>query len=1155
MKLIIVIMTTLLMQVSASTSAQLVTLKGTNIPLKQAFEEIRKQTGYIVLYKLELIKKAKPIVLNLYNVPLEEAVKNMLAGQDLDFSIRNKSVIIRKKEDSYLEKIINSFSNIDVRGTVVDSEGSPLPGATIKVKGTTNSIITNAKGEFYLQNVDDKALLVISYLGYESKEIPAAKELGNIQLTIATGELDEVNVIVSTGYQTLPKERATGSFVQIDNNLLNRSVSTDIISRLADVVPGLTFNTVGTNFNNQTQISIRGQSTISSRTDPLIVIDNFPYEGDIKNINPNDVESITILKDAAAASIWGSKAGNGVIVITTKRGRFNGVPKVSLNSNFTVGNKPDLYYLPSISPSTYIDIEKELFAKGFYASREASDNKTSLTPVVELLIAKRDGKISESLADAKIESLKDFDVRNDYERYLYRQNVNQQYSLNLNGGSQYQRYFISAGFDKNLAALKGNDFGRITLNANNTFSLLKNQLSITSQIYYTESSSNQNNNQGLNTTAYNKLYPYARLADNSGNPLPIAFDYRESFTDNIGSKGLLNWEYKPLDELEFANNKTKVSDYRINSNISYKIVPELTLGLYYQYGRNISSGRNNQSENTYYARDLINSYTIANVDGSLTRPIPLGGILDVNNMDVTSHNVRAQANYDKNWGMQHVLTAILGTELSDKHILTNSYRFYGYDDEHASSLPVNYTSNFTSFVNPSIAYLKIPNRDGLSDISDRFLSYYANASYTYNNKYTISASGRIDRSNLFGVNTNQKGVPLYSAGLSWDFASEDFYKASWLPYLKLKLTYGYNGNINKNLSAYTTANYFGDNSYRLPYAIIQNPPNSELRWERVQVTNIGIDFGTKNDVLKGTLEYFLKRGIDLIGNTPYAPQTGISTFTGNTANTKGQGIDVNISTKNINRKIKWNTDFLFSYIDDKVTRYLAKSTNIYNYLNSYSNVPTEGRPLFAIYSFRSVGLNASTGDPQGYLNGEASTDYSGIIAAATSENLVYHGPARPTIYGAVRNTFRYKSFSISANISYRFGYYVRRESINFDNILNGNGGHSDYYLRWQKPGDESSTQIPSLPVSTNANRNTFFAYSSTLVEKGDQIRFQDVNISYDLFKDVLPKLPFSHVQLYIYANNLGIIWKAAKSNLDPDFQTRYSLPPVRTYAAGIKIDF
>ncbi|MFD0795475.1 SusC/RagA family TonB-linked outer membrane protein [Mucilaginibacter litoreus] len=1049
------------------------------------------------------------------------------------------------------------FGQHPITGRVYSGKDSiPLPGATLYAEPTHVLVRVNEKGQFRISDIGTKNKLVISHMGYVTSVVNLSLNPENhfeIYLKVASNQLNEV--VVSTGYQLIPQERVTGSFVQVDNKLLNRSLSMDIVSRLANVVPGLTFNNVGTGFNNQTQISIRGQSTISSRTDPLIVIDNFPYEGDVNNINPNDVENITILKDAAAASIWGSKAGNGVIVITTKKGRYNGAPKVSFNSNITVGTKPNLFYLPLITPATYIDIEKDLFAKGFYASRETSDNKTALSPVIEILIAKRDGKIKAGAADAQIEALKTYDLRNEYEKYIYQNSINQQYAFNLNGGSSNQRYFLSAGYDKNLASLKGNAYDRITLNANNTYNLLKNKLSITTQVYYIESRDQQNNNQGINSSAYNRLYPYARLADESGNPLAVAVDYRSNFTDAATGKGLLNWQYRPLEELRLADNQTKITDYRVNANVGYKLFPELSLGLYYQYGRSINAGRNYQSQEAYYTRDLINTYTADGPDGSLTRPVPMGGILDLAATDIRNHNIRAQVNYDKNWGARHVFTAIAGTELSDRHSLNNSYRLYGYNDENATSQLVNYTSNFTSYVNPSVTYLRIPNRDGLTDLSDRFFSYYANASYTFDNRYTISGSGRMDQSNLFGVNANQKGVPLYSAGISWDISKENFYRFDWLPYLKVRVTYGYNGNVNKSLSAYTTAYYYGNNGYGLPYANIQNPPNPELHWERVKITNFGVDFESRNQIVKGTVEYYNKRGIDLIGTTPYAPQTGISTFTGNTANTSGNGVDITISSKNIDRTFKWSSDFLFTYIQDKVTRYLAKSTNISNYLNAYSNVPTEGKPLYAIYSYAWAGLDPSTGNPQGFLNGNVSTDYAAIIAAATAESLVYHGSARPTFFGAVRNTFRFKALSVSANISYRLGYYVRRESVNFDNVLNGNGGHADYYQRWQQPGDEVITQIPSLPLATNANRNTFFTYSSSLVEKGDHIRFQDVNVSYDLFKNQFRRMPFSHVQLYAYINNLGIIWKASKSDLDPDYQTRYALPPVRTYALGVKVDF
>jgi len=1021
-----------------------------------------------------------------------------------------------------------------------------LAGAGIRIKGSSAGVSADAQGRFRLNATGEKVVLLISYVGYQSREIevslPSAAPL-DIRLVPENSLLTEV--VVSTGYQDIPQERATGSFVRIDSTLLNRRVSTDILSRLENTVTGLSFNRRGSS-----TLSIRGQSTIFANAEPLVVLDNFPYDGDINNINPNDVESITILKDAAAASIWGARAGNGVIVITTRKGRFNQPMEVSFNSNVSGGQKPDLFYQPKMSSADYISTEQKLFTQNFYRSAELAANRTALTPVVELLIARRDGKISAAEADAQIEVLKQQDVRRDMEKYLQQPSLNQQYALNLGGGSGNQRYQVSAGYDYNGQAQVGNSSTRYTLNARHTYSMLRQKLELSTGLYYTEGASrmdNPGNTFSLGTAGNLQLYPYARMADEQGNPLSIVKMYRENFAAQAEQQGLLNWEYKPLEELMLADNSSRLTDYRLNLGLKYRVLSSLNAEVIYQYGRSMDNGRNLQGAGSWFTRDMINRFTQVNTDGSLTGVVPAGGILDFSNGSFNSRQLRGQLNFQENWKEKHQLSAIGGMEVRDNHALINSGRLYGYDEEHASSKSVDYITNYKQYYNPSRT-AQIPNTDLQSDRTDRYLSYYANAAYTYDKRYTLSASGRIDQSNLFGVKANQRSVPLYSAGLAWNINEEDFYSLAWLPYLKLRATYGYNGNTDRSLSAYTTALYLpGSISITgLNYAQVLNAPNPELRWERVRIFNLGLDFSTRNSTFSGSLEYYRKNGLDLIGESPFPPSSGITRFKGNTAITEGNGIDLTLNANMRLGNFSWQPALLFAYAQDKIKRYLTSFTAA-SYLSGIN--PAEGKPMYSFYSYPWVGLDPQNGDPQGYLNGQPSKDYAKIIATANRDNMVYSGPSRPPVFGAFRNTFSWKNLSLSANISYRLGYYFRRGSVSYGNTY-GLGAHGDYESRWQKPGDEALTQVPSIPLATNNSRDNLYMNSETLVEKGDHLRLQDIQLSYSL----PGRLKLRNISFYLYANNLGIVWKAAPGSLDPDYATS-AWPPPATLAAGMKLNF
>ncbi|WP_186458707.1 SusC/RagA family TonB-linked outer membrane protein [Mucilaginibacter achroorhodeus] len=1036
-------------------------------------------------------------------------------------------------------------------GTVTDTAGRSLAGASVSLAGTRYGTLTDTSGKFVIPAPEGNYRLSVSYVGFASamRSVRVPSNGLKVVLRSASGQLAEVRV--STGYQELPKERATGSFVAVDKALLHRSVTTDVIGRLRDVVPGLSFNNLGT------RISIRGQNTLFSNADPLIVVDGFAYNQPIENLNPADVASVTVLKDAAAASIWGARAGNGVIVITTNKGGYNRPIRVSASASVNVGERPDLYYQPRMSSADFIGIEQKLFASGYYAAAENSVSHAPLSPAVELMIANRDGQLSAGELDLRLKGLSALDVRRDLSRYFYRRSVNQQYALSLDGGTDQQRYYFSGGYDRNLDNAVGNGFERLTLNGNETWKLLKGRLEANAGGYISMVNTATGNPGPLTWNNGDAIYPYAQLADAAGNPLAVTHDLRESFVNSAVGAGLLDWSYRPLADLRLADNKRRETEVRLNTGLKYKIWNGLSAQVLYQYDESNRSSRNLMVAESFFARNIINRYTQDDGSGTLSFPIPRGGVLDFGAGRSVNHDGRLQLNYDGAFGKdgKNELNAIAGYQVQSLRVTGNEHTVYGYDADHATMQPVDGITYFGYYDNPASGNT-IPLNLSESDATDHFLSYYTNAAYTYDRRISLSGSARLDRSNLFGVNTNQKGVPLWSAGLSWELSREGFYHVKALPYLKLRATFGYNGNINKNLSAYTTAYYFdGSNtSTRLPYAQVLNPPNPNLRWERNRQVNLGADFSLLDGRISGSAEVYYKRGLDLIGSTAYPSSSGIMVFTGNTAGTKGQGLDISLNTRNIVGDFNWSTAFFLSYVQDKVSRYQQQSLPSdylnFGYIGAYA---LEGKPLYAIYSYRSTGLDPSTGDPRGYLNGQVSSDYAAMAAAATPQNLVYNGPSRPVTFGALRNTFGYKSVSLSFNIAYRLGYYFRRNSVYYGNDYGLSQQNGDYALRWQRPGDEQHTVIPSLPAAPDNQRDNFYRFSSALVEKGDNIRLQDVNLSYQFTKGRIKFLPGAELQVYLYAANLGILWRANRAKLDPDAGNGFPQP--RTVAGGIRLTY
>ncbi|WP_426477512.1 SusC/RagA family TonB-linked outer membrane protein [Chryseobacterium sp. CBSDS_008] len=1138
----------MLLASGTAVKAQQISLSLQKAPLSTAISEIRKATKYDFAYNEELLKKVGPITVNLKNASIEETLRTLFSNQPIVYEIADGIIILKERKTT---NTANPKKKETIKGKIVDEKGNPLAGATIQVKGSSFVTNSDSDGNFELPSDYSESELQITFLGYATISV-SAKYIDRITLTTNSNVIDEVSVVAS-GYQSIPKERATGSFSKVDNATFNRQVSTDVISRLKGIAPSILFD----ERSGSPKLTIRGQATIFGNDQPLIVVDNFPYEGDINNINPNDIEDIDILKDAAAASIWGVRAGNGVIVIKTKKGRADQPMNIGFTANVTIGQKPDLNYIPQIKPTDFIDIEKMLFEKGFYNTiiSNTADNRP-YSPVVSILNDQKNGLLTEQQANAQIDALRSGDLRQDMSKYLYQQNVKQQYALNLNGGSNKYTYYFSSGFDKNRNSDKGSGFNRISLNSNQVFRPIEN-LEFSAGVSYMQSNQTTSNVISmLSNMGQEKMYPYARLADDYGNPELITMDYSNVLKYNALNNGLLDWNFRPLDELKYQDNHFNQSEFRLNTAIKYTFLPQLSADARFQWENQLGKQRSYNDQESYITRNQINQYTSIN-DRALIRNIPLGGILDNANSELSALNGRFQVNYDQKW-RKHQVNAIVGFEVREVKSNAVSNRLYGFDPKVGSSIAVDLLGDFTIYGKGYTQ--KIPNLTDYNQTLDRLRSYYFTGAYNYDLRYILSLSARIDQSNIFGVNTNQKSVPLWSSGVKWNIHKEKFFNINWLSELSLRSTFGYSGNTDKSVTAFTTAKISYNSFNRLPNAYLLNPPNKDLRWEKNRMVNIGLDFSLKNQRLTGSTEYFNRKGTDLIGNGEIDPTSGFTSFRGNVANMKGKGIDIELNSENIrSENFNWKSTVIFSYATDEIVKY-QKQTNLANfvqdayttaYRQSTSYTPVVGKPLFSIYSYPWAGLDPLNGQPQGLLNGQPSSSYNEMVQNLTNDperNLVYHGTMLPKYFGALRNTVRYKCVDLTFNITYRFDYYFRRNSIMYSSLYNNYNSHGDFYDRWQKPGDENVTNIPAMTYPANILADTYFKNSSVLVSKGDHIRMQDIRLGYTFKPEILRNLRIRSLNMFAYINNVALLWKATKENLDPDFPFSR---PIRTIALGL----
>ncbi|MEC5144913.1 SusC/RagA family TonB-linked outer membrane protein [Chitinophaga sp. 212800010-3] len=1048
------------------------------------------------------------------------------------------------------------IARVKVSGRIFSNEQLPLAGISISASQSSVKTTSGADGTFSitLSNIPDT--LQFTHIGYQPLRIPVtsvAKPLEIIMNIVAT-ELSQVTV--STGYQRMKPNQVNGSFSVVDNKLLNQQTGTNILNRLESVTPGLSFNKGygnATRNRNSTGINIRGLSTINGSLEPLIVLDNFVFQGDISNINPNDIESITVLKDAAAASIWGARAGNGVIVITTKKGRFNQKPTISLSSGVIVQEKPDLSTLRDMSVADYMGLETFLFGRNYFNSA-LNRRYVPVPPLIEVLQKRKIGLISAADSAAQVKALQGQDSKAQYEEHFYRPAVTQQYALSVSGGNNNMMWLLAGAIDRNTDNLSAT-YDKANLHLSNTFKL-SDKLQVEVNAYYTNSKASTGKESFGTVASVNGRYaPYLSFADADGNPLSVPKYYRNNYVDTAGAGHLLDWKYYPLAEYKQRRGTTRTDELLANIRMSYKVLPFLQASVLYQYQQQRTDQQNLSGAESFDARNTINLLSQVNrTTGEVTRVVPVGDILNTTFTNLRSQNLRGQLDFNRNW-KDHSIIAIAGGEIQD--INTDSYKniYYGYSAKPLTAAKMDYINPYPTFIN-GVEQI-IPDAGPPSSTTSRFVSLFANLNYTYKDKYSVSLSTRRDGSNVFGVKTNDKWKPLWSAGIGWDISQEGFYRLQCLPQLKIRATYGTSGNVDLSRTALPVAVYSVDPLTNLPIAAITTLNNPRLRWETVKQFNVGVQFS--NNFLSGSVDYYTKHGADLYGPMAYDYTAwGASNFiTANVADMRGSGIDAIINTQNLKGKFKWNTTFIYNYVNNKTTKYFEDQAQTINTLLSggKSITPVIGKPLYSIAAFNWAGLDA-TGNPQGYLNGSISTDYSAMLTSTLGKDgqpsIVYIGSSIPTSTGSVTNTFSISNFEVSVNIAYKFGYWFRKPAISYSGIVAGAMGDKEYTDRWQQPGDELRTNVPSFAYPNNASRDMFYAYSTINALKGDHIRLQYINLTYT------PVKPFGItslklLQFYFNVANLGIIWRANDYRLDPDYPK--GIPAPKTFSAGIRASF
>lgn len=1039
------------------------------------------------------------------------------------------------------------------KGRVGDAVSKkPLAGATVLVIGTQHQVYTDSMGRFTFFADSSSAQIKVSYAGYGSHQgvMPVGQEL-LIWLSPLVTTLDTVTV--STGYQLLPKERASGSFVKVDEALVNRAVSTNVLDRLEGVTSGLYVDYQ----NGQKNLYIRGISTLSSgRTAPLIVVDNFPFEGSLDAINPQDIESVTVLKDAAASSIWGARAGNGVIVINTRKGKYSRKGSFRVALNTTVQQASRLSELPWANSAAFLDAEEWYFTKGAYDALLLNDmDRPLLSPWVEDLAAWRSGRIdAASLAQRKaVYTGRQFLPQ--VQEQNYRQAVRQQYSMQWQGGSDELNAQVSLGHDRNAAQERGSLYRRSTMMiqlqwkpAKGLELLLSTNQGFTQQEQPVEAGVQQLLPGGGKA----RYYPYAQLQGENGALLSLEREFRKSYLDTTGAGRLLDWQYRPLEDRSMAMRQNKQWEQWSRMLIRQRLTGSLQAEAVYQLQSGQALFSNTYDAQSFFARHLVNVFSQPMVTG-VSRPVPLGGILDESRSHSTTHSGRVQLLYQQRRSDWH-WNAVTGLEVRQVRTSGASERRYGYDKQNLGVSAVDFAGVYPSWGNLRFP-LAIPNGLSQSATDNRFVSGYFNGSAEWKQRLLLSGSIRRDASNVLGVATNEKGVPLWSAGMSWQAQKDLPWLKRLFNYVKLRASYGYSGNLDPSLSAKATISYRAgsNNVTNLPFAVIQNAPNPSLRWEKVGMTNVGVDFELSREWLSGSIEWYYKKAEDLLSLVPMDPTTGISSMRKNAGQLKGHGWDISLHTKAGHGPLQWQSTLLLQVVKQHISAYAPLFNSVAGWPdNGSAVVKGAGYATYALFSYAWAGLDGADGAPLGLLNNGPTRDYARIVQPTTSDELVYHGTTRAPFFGSWRHSLRFKQWGLSVNIQGQWGHYFRKEGIDYSSFLNNWIAHEDLAKRWRQPGDERVTQVPALYFPIDENRELFYRNSSVHVYRADHVRWQDLRLDYQGNIKAAGGRQL-RMELYAYLANLPILWRANPLQIDPLFPSE--LRPGISCAVGCTLQF
>lgn len=1171
------------LHVSAALHSQnnMVTLQMKEASLEEVIQSLKLQTDYGFFYNIDNseVQKVKGLNINMQNVSVEEVLEKVLLGTNLTYTVVNNVVIIK-----LLPQVgRDNKKNTTIVGKVVDEKKIPMPGVTVVVKNSKLGVSTDVNGQFTLMLPDqDSVILVFSFVGMKTKEVKWKGE-ANLQV-IMEEDLHEVDEVVVTGYQTVNRRDMVGAYKTINASDILMPAYSSIDQMLQGQVAGLLVVNTSSRVGTTPKIKLRGTSTFLGNQSPLWVVDGIVQEDpielelsttmtqDLKDIigsqvswlNPMDIETITVLKDASATAIYGSRASNGVIVITTKKGKASQLT-VNYTGNVTFSTRPHYGMFNYMNSKERIQFSQEAFDAGMIYGAEPRTEPYTYEGAMQMYIAGDLTKEEFAQRKAFLET-----VNTDWFDLLTRSAVSHSHNLSLRGGSENITYNVSAGYSDNRGQEIGNDSekmtGRVSVDAR-----LHEKVRLAANVNLSSTVTNTFGD-GVNPITYATKTSRAIPAfDENGEPVY----YYQNNNYNYNTLRTLSYNFINERDNSGATNKSVYASAGLN--FKWNIWNELSYEFVGGYTTNTTSATSYLTEKTYQVAWLYRGYDYGSVDPTdvlyKAALLPHGGVLVTSDAVQRSYNIQNKLLYSRQFNEDHRLNAMLAMELRSTEKIANGNMVFGYMPERGEGItkptaPSDFVSQgFASYNGLGLFDYLYSGRWKRTNQTDNYLSFFATVAYSLKNRYVFNFSIRNDVSNRFGQDTHNRFDPTYSFGLSWRATDETWLQvaAKYVNNLNLRMTYGIQGNALTSIGPDLVLNSGTLNTtYSQFYSTISRLPNPDLSWESTKSWDLGVDLGLFN-IFDLTFDYYWRKSNAVISQD-LSYEYGMSSMQINGGMLTNEGVEFTVGFTPVRTK-DWA--FSISLNASKNWNELGESDyepTVENFLSgSTDRILKKGYPLGGFWSYSFAGLSEEDGRPLfNYLDVEETNPNVDPLTY-----LVYSGTTEPDFTGGLNLSLRWKNLTLATNFSLLLGSKKRLPSP-YEEISRGRrmpdptvNLSKNLLKRWQNSGDEKFTKIPAFVASGQDGviilPNGDTGYWIEVWEKSDAMvvdasffRCNQLSLSWRMNQEWCKRMGLKSLSLNGSVSNLFVIASKRFDGFDPELGD--SVHP-KNFSVGVNIGF